>query len=308
MPGIFIFSENNAVAMQLLTPGLELKQVMQQPLCVIMAGSEAPEKFIAAGADKVFVLQAEKIWPEGLAVAIADLAASEQANILLVGGSLRGKNVAAQVAGRLKAGLSSDATSVSFADGALVTVRMLYAGLALCEEILTLPAVVTIPPRTFNEPIPSTRLGEIKVVQGVAETRMTISDVCPIESEGADISAAQRLVTVGRGFREKSDLALAEDLAKALGAEIACTRGVAEDYHWLPIERYIGISGRKVKPELYLGAGVSGQVQHVVGMRDSKVIAAVNNDEKAPIFVAADYGIVGDIYEILPLLTAALKN
>jgi electron transfer flavoprotein alpha subunit len=151
-------------------------------------------------------------------------------------------------------------------------------------------------------------LGEIKVVQGVAETRMTISDVCPIESEGADISAAQRLVTVGRGFREKSDLALAEDLAKALGAEIACTRGVAEDYHWLPIERYIGISGRKVKPELYLGAGVSGQVQHVVGMRDSKVIAAVNNDEKAPIFEAADYGIVGDIYEVLPLLTAALKN
>jgi len=93
-----------------------------------------------------------------------------------------------------------------------------------------------------------------------------------------------------------------------LKAELACTRGIAEDEHWLPIERYIGISGQTVKPELYLAVGLSGQVQHMVGCRESKVIVAINKDEQAPIFEAADYGIVGDLYTVLPLLTAALKN
>jgi electron transfer flavoprotein alpha subunit len=89
---------------------------------------------------------------------------------------------------------------------------------------------------------------------------------------------------------------------------MACTRAIAEDAHWLPLERYIGISGQTVKPELYLAAGLSGQVQHLVGCREAKVIVAVNSDERAPIFEAADYGIVGDLYTVLPLLTAALKG
>jgi len=185
---------------------------------------------------------------------------------------------------------------------------MLYAGLALSEEILSLPAVVTIPPRTFVEPAATVRQGIVKTVAVVPDERVAISEVCPNERTGVDIETARKLVTVGRGFRQKTDLLLAEGLAKALDADVACTRGVAEDFHWLPVERYIGISGRKVKPDLYLSAGVSGQVQHIVGMRDSKVIAAINTDERAPIFEAADYGIVGDLYEVLPLLTAALEN
>jgi electron transfer flavoprotein alpha subunit len=116
------------------------------------------------------------------------------------------------------------------------------------------------------------------------------------------------LVSVGRGFRKKEDLKLAEDLAGALKAEISCTRGIAEDEHWLPIARYIGISGQTVKPDLYLAVGLSGQVQHMVGCRESKVIVAVDSNESAPIFESADYGIVGDLYEVLPLLTAAVKK
>jgi electron transfer flavoprotein alpha subunit len=115
-------------------------------------------------------------------------------------------------------------------------------------------------------------------------------------------------VAVGRGFRKKEDLKLAEDLAAALKAELACTRGVAEDEHWLPIARYVGISGQTVKPDLYLAVGLSGQVQHMVGCRGSKVIVAINTDEHAPIFESADYGIVGDLYVVLPLLTAALRK
>jgi len=308
MPGIFVFSEDCAIARQLLTPGFELKQVMHQPSCVITTAIEAAEQFIAAGADKVFVLQTESLWPEGLATAIANLVVEEQASVVLVGGTVRGKNVAARVATRLQAGMSSDAHSVTFADGKIETARMLYAGLALSEEILSLPAVVTIPPRTFVEPAATVRQGIVKTVAVVPDERVAISEVCPNERTGVDIETARKLVTVGRGFRQKTDLLLAEGLAKALDADVACTRGVAEDFHWLPVERYIGISGRKVKPDLYLSAGVSGQVQHIVGMRDSKVIAAINTDERAPIFEAADYGIVGDLYEVLPLLTAALEN
>jgi electron transfer flavoprotein alpha subunit len=133
-----------------------------------------------------------------------------------------------------------------------------------------------------------------------------VDEVVSTSAEGIDITAANKLVAVGRGFRKKEDLKLAEDLGGVLKAELACTRGVAEDDHWLPIERYIGISGQTVKPELYVAVGLSGQVQHMVGCRESKVIVAVNNDERSPIFEAADYGIVGDLYEVLPLLTAAL--
>src|SRR5208283_865996 len=269
MAGIFVFSEEDAVARQLLTAGLELKAAMQLPLCVITTNAGEADTFIHLGAEKVFVLKAPEAWPEGLAKVVADLARSEQASVLLVGGTLRGKDIAAKVASLLKAGLVSDAQKLKFANGVLQTTRLLYAGLALCEDTVAIPAVVTVPPRTFTEPVPSAdRQGAVQSVEAVPDTRVAISNVCPIESEGVDITAASKLVSVGRGFAHKEDLHLAEELAKAIGAEISCTRGVAEDYHWLPIERYIGISGQKVKPDLYLAAGISGQVQHVVGIRD----------------------------------------
>ncbi len=308
MPGIFIYSEDDAVARQLLSAGLSLKAAMNVPIV---------RRYVERRTRKIHrlrrrycrrVLKAPNAWPEALGNAIADLVAKEPSSVLLVGATLRGKDIAARVAARLNAGLSSDAQSVKFADGAIETSRLLYCGLAVSEEVLSLPAVVTIPPRTFPEPAPGERKGEVKTVEVEVDTRIAIGDVCPVEREGVDISTASKIVSVGRGLRDKADLHLAQDLAKALKAEIACTRGVAEDYHWLPIERYIGISGQKVKPDIYLGVGVSGQVQHVVGMRESKCIVAVNTDEKAPIFEAADYGIVGDLYEVLPLLTAALNH
>jgi electron transfer flavoprotein alpha subunit len=180
--------------------------------------------------------------------------------------------------------------------------------LALSEEEVTLPAVVTIPPRTFLTPSAATNAGTVETVKADSDVQVAISDVTPLGGSGVDVSAATRLVSVGRGFRKREDLKLAEDLAAVLKAELGCSRPVAEDEHWLPIDHYIGISGHTVKPELYLAVGISGQVQHVVGARESKIIVAVNNDEHAPIFEAADYGIVGDLYEVLPLLTAAVKK
>ncbi|MDR3672230.1 MAG: electron transfer flavoprotein subunit alpha/FixB family protein [Holophaga sp.] len=307
MAGIYIFSEDQALARQLLTPGLALAGALGQPLVAFATDPEQAQALAKLGASRVLLLKAAQTTPEALAPAIAGLLAKDQPSVVLVGGTLRGKHLAAHLSAALKAGMTTDAKSLAIQDGLLKTQRILYAGLAVCDELVALPAVATIPARTFLAP-EAGPAGTVETVEVQADTRITVRSVTPVESEGVDISAAVKLVSVGRGFANVGDLSLARDLGAALKAELACTRGIAEDEHWLPIERYIGISGQTVKPELYLAVGLSGQVQHMVGCRESKVIVAINKDEQAPIFEAADYGIVGDLYQVLPLLTAALQN
>lgn len=308
MPGIFVFSEDSALAKQLLTPALDLKQSLSQPVTAVTTTEADAKELAALGADKVVVLQSASGWTEGLSQAIYALVSGVGATVLLVGGTLRGKHVAAYVAAKLNSGMSTDAKSLKIEGGKLLSTRLLYAGLALCEEELTLPAVIAIPPRTFLPPKAAAKTGAIETVKAEADGRVAISDVTRASSSGVDISAATKLVSVGRGFRKQEDLKLAEDMASAFKAELACSRPVAEEEHWLPIDHYVGISGHTVKPELYVAVGISGQVQHMVGARESRVIVAVNNDENAPIFEAADYGIVGDLYEVLPLLAAAVRK
>jgi len=293
----------------LLTPALELKKSLNQPVTALTTNETAANTLATLGADLVVLLKAGKATPEALASEIAAFCARESASVVLVGGTLRGKHVAAQVAARLEAGMTTDAKTLTVAGGKLECTRILYAGLAVCEEEVTLPAVATISARTFLAPASNGGAAKVETLEMKPDDRITVTGTTSIGTEGVDITTAHKLVSVGRGFRAKEDLKLAEELAAALkDAELACSRGVAEDEHWLPLERYVGISGQIVKPELYLAVGLSGQVQHMVGCRESKVIVAINNDERAPIFEAADYGIVGDLYQVLPLLTAALKN
>jgi len=308
MPGIFVFSEESALAKQLLTPALELKQSLFQPVTALSLTETDAKQLAALGADKAVALQSAAEWVEGLSEEIAGLVSAAGASVFLVGGTLRGKHIAAYVATKLNAGMSTDAKSVKLEGGKLLATRLLYAGLALCDEELSLPAVVTIPPRTFLAPNTAAQQGAVETVKAAADGRVAISDVTQADVSAVDIAAATKLVSVGRGFQKKEDLKLAEDLAAALNGEVACSRPVAEEEHWLPVARYVGISGHMVKPDLYLAVGISGQVQHMVGARESKVIVAVNNDEHAPIFENADYGIVGDLYEVLPLLTEAMKK
>jgi electron transfer flavoprotein alpha subunit len=306
MPGIFTFSEDSALAKQLLTPALELKKSLDQPITALALSETDAKELATLGADKAVFLQSADKWVDGFAEAIYAQVSKAVGSIVLIGGTLRGKTVAAYVAAKLNAGMTTDAKTLKIDSGKLLATRVLYAGLALCDEEVALPAVATIRARTFLPPAAATTTGTVETVTVSGESRITVGEVTPTGTAGVNINAASKLVSVGRGFRKKEDLKLAEDLAAALKAELACTRGVAEDEHWLPIERYIGISGQTVKPDLYLAVGLSGQVQHMVGCRESKVIVAINNDERAPIFEAADYGIVGDLYEVLPLLTAAL--
>ena len=122
----------------------------------------------------------------------------------------------------------------------------------------------------------------------------------------SDLGSASRIVSAGRGFKAEADLDLARELAGALGAELACTRPLAEGLDWLPRDRYVGVSGQQVTPDLYVAVGVSGQLQHMSGVSGARTIVAINSDADAPVFAYADYGIVGDLYQVVPALTAAL--
>jgi electron transfer flavoprotein alpha subunit len=134
----------------------------------------------------------------------------------------------------------------------------------------------------------------------VIETRTHGFDV-------ADLGAAHRVIGVGRGLKAREDLALIEELAGAAGAEIACSRPVAEGLNWMGKDRYIGSSGARISPQLYFAIGISGQLQHMVGVTGAETIVAINADPNAAIFKQTDYGLVGDLYQLVPAITAALK-
>jgi len=150
------------------------------------------------------------------------------------------------------------------------------------------------------EPLPSerARLAEIRTQPGerFRESAQTV-----------ELSAASLIVSVGRGIKEEANIPIVEQLAAALGAELAASRPIC-DNGWLPMERQVGSSGQTVSPKVYIAVGISGAIQHLVGMKGSKAVVAINKDENAPIFEVADYGIVGDLFEVVPALTAAVRK
>lgn len=215
--------------------------------------------------------------------------------LVLLPNTRRGKLLAAKLGYRLKATVK----------------HMVYGGLAIGEERIATPyAVLTISSGTFDAAQPdASRTGETHTVEWQAPAvAITRTATQARQSNSVDLDKARLVVSVGRGIGSKENIALAEQLCKAIGAELACSRPVAENEKWMEHERYVGISNLMLKPELYLAVGISGQIQHMVGANASQTIFAINKDKNAPIFQYADYGIVGDAVKILPALTAALAR
>jgi electron transfer flavoprotein alpha subunit len=190
--------------------------------------------------------------------------------------------------------------------------RIVYSGNALAvEQFNSKPAIVTIPSKAFD-PLKKDdgRKGEIVKKKIDAEKSPSkIIKVQEMKTEGVNVEDAEIIVSCGRGFKKKEDIKLVEELAEVIkGKTVGCSRPISADLKWLSEDHWIGLSGHKVKPKLYIAAGISGQIQHIAGMRDSGVIVAINKDPDALIFKSADYGIVGDIYEVIPKLTEAIKS
>lgn len=178
------------------------------------------------------------------------------------------------------------------------------------ETIASPFAVITLSSGTFDAQQPDTaRSGEVHTAQHAAPTiAVTRTATQARQSNSVDLDKARLVVSVGRGIGSKENISLAEALCQAIGAELACSRPVAENEKWMEHERYVGISNLMLKPELYLAVGISGQIQHMSAPTAQQTIFAINKDKNAPIFQYADFGIVGDALKILPALTAALAR
>lgn len=300
MAGIYIYCENKEVAAELVGFAQKSGKVAN----IITFDEKAAADAAGYGAEKVFLFIGGSPLIENYAKAVANFLATEAAELFAVGVSDRGRDIAARVAGYLGCAMISDVSDVKLDANKITTTRMMFGGAVSLSEVTEGLAVVTIPAGKFEAA--ATGCAEIVKIHAEADSRVVLLETACAVRTSADLSAADKIVCIGLGVDKKEDLKMVGDLAQAIGAEIGCTRTIAEERRWLPI--YIGISGVSVKPSLYLSLGVSGQVQHVVGIRDSKIIVAINNNEKAPIFQAADYGIVGDLYEIAPLLAQELKK
>lgn len=243
---------------------------------------------------------------EAYARPVAALLAQRGATLVALGADVRSRLLAGQVAAHL--GVSPVTVSGVVSATPLVVTRAAYGGLAVATDEVSAPvAVLVIEPGAVAkgaDAVAGEGAVEAAGLQPVAGA--TLVETRAKAGEQVDLAAAKRVVGVGRGFAAEADLELARDVAARLGAELACSRPISEGVGWMPAERYLGVSGATVKPELYLAVGISGQVQHLVGVGGAKVIVAINKDKNAPIFQHADLGVVGDLYEVLPALAAAL--
>jgi len=271
-------------------------------------------KLAAHGADVVFVCEDaafEHYNPEAIAATVAGRLGTGEYRAAFFVASAQGRDLAPRVAAKLKVPLASDVTEFSVAGDAVHVKHPGYTGKVIQSFKLTgSPAVISLRPGAVL-PRENPKPGRTENIQSpVPGPQSRVRVTATVRAEGAklDLGEAPVIISGGRGLKEAGNFKLVEDLASAFGnAAVGATRAVTDD-GWRPHSDQIGQTGRLVSPQLYIACGISGAIQHLAGMRTSKTIVAINRDKEAPIFKIADYGIVGDVLEILPVLTAAVKE
>ncbi|MFY9263461.1 MAG: electron transfer flavoprotein subunit alpha/FixB family protein [Arcanobacterium sp.] len=236
---------------------------------------------------------------EALSGAVADVINAEPGDVVLAGNTSADRVLAGAVAARFDAPLLQSAKTIKAGEAVLSR----FGGLS--DETVSFDSVVVA---VLDGGDALTADAGAETVKEVSGYSATVTEVNTEDTQTGDISLATRVIGAGRGFAEKEDLGLARELADVLGAEIGVTRPLAEGHGWAPRNSYIGVSGHVIAPELYIAVGLSGQIHHTAGVTDSEVIVAINDDELSEIFKFADYGIVGDLYEVLPELTEVVKG
>ena len=265
------------------------------------------------GADKVITLTNAGFGmyaPEGYARAIADRVNAAGYGAVVFAASATGKDLAPRVAARLGRPLVQDITDLSVAGGAVIAIRPVYAGKALLKVRVTgSPAVLSLRPNVFT-PVPRPKAGaqESAAVDGSAG-RVRVKQIKAAPAGTLDVAEAPIIVSGGRGLKEPANFKVLEELAAAFAgrAAVGASRAVV-DAGWRPHADQVGQTGKTVSPTLYVAVGISGAIQHLAGMRTSKVIVAINKDKDAPIFKVADYGIVGDLFDVVPRLTEEIRK
>jgi electron transfer flavoprotein alpha subunit len=265
------------------------------------------------GADKIVTLTNTAFGtyaPEGYAQAIAERVKQGGYRAVVFAASATGKDLAPRVAAKLGVGVAADITDLTVNGDAIVVTRPVYAGKALLKvKVAAQPAVLSLRPNVFT-PVERPKAGTAEsIAVDVAASRVTVREVKPAPAGTLDVAEAQIIISGGRGLKEPANFKVLEELAKAFGgqAAVGASRAVV-DAGWRSHADQVGQTGKTVSPSLYIAVGISGAIQHLAGMRTSKVIVAINKDKDAPIFKVADYGVVGDLFEIVPRLTEEIRK
>jgi electron transfer flavoprotein alpha subunit len=257
----------------------------------------------------------EKYTPDGFTLALRQIIAAEKPDLVLLPHTYQVRDFAPKLAASLNKGMIGDCIAYRYENNKLVFVRQMFQGRTVADVVFLgdSPWIATFQAGAFRAGLAA------KHASGKAPERSVAVDLKPDQirttplelfreaKQAVDLTQAPILVSIGRGIKAPENIPLAEKLAKAIGGEICASRPICDE-GWLPMERQIGSSGQTVAPKLYLAVGISGAIQHVVGMKGSRTIAAINKDANAPIFEIADYGIVGDLFEIVPALIEELEK
>lgn len=280
----------------------------------VIGSQEDADKAFSFGADAVYHLGEQdsarivEAYADTMAKVIAE---GDKPTMVLMPGTRRCKALASLLGVKLDAGVITEASEITAEGGNVQAKHMVYGGLAIGDEKIASPiSIVVFGGGVFQAAeADASKTGEAVAVDFV-EPKAAIKCIerQPKQGSSVDLNKAKRIIAIGRGIAKQEDIQMAEDLCAAIEAEMGCSRPIAEGEKWMEHERYIGISGVMPKPELYLALGISGQVQHMVGANGSQTIVAVNKDKNAPIFDYADYGIVGDLYTVVPALVDAFKG
>ncbi len=327
--GVFVWAEceekegalhPRRVVSELLTHGRRLADRLEQPLGAVVLGDErlaGLERLCHQGADKVVCCRHELLAgysTDGFTTALSAVVAKEKPSVLLFGATPNGRDLAPRVAARLRLGLTADCTGLAIDnEGQLVQTRPAFGGNIMASIVTpyTRPQCATVRPNVFAAAAPDPQrpvaVEEFPLTLSKASIRTKVVATIPAAEGGEKIEEARILVAAGRGCGEPSNLDWVRSLAQRLGGTMAGSRAIVE-LGWIPHTLQVGQSGTTVGPDLYVAVGISGAIQHIVGMSSSKKIIAINKDPDAPIFKIADLGVVGDATAILPKLLDSLRK
>jgi len=318
--GVMIVAEHRdgklrKISLELLGLGKNLAGDLGGGLCACVIGKGVEGlagdlgKF---GAEKVFVCDSDALEmysADGYAAAVAAAAKEADPALILVGNSAVGKDLAPRAAAKIGTGLASDCVEVGVDGGKVVCKRPVYSGKCFAKtEAVASPAMASVRPNVYPAADESGAAGEVvKVDAGVSECKAQVKELAAAGGDKIELTEADRIVSGGRGMKEKDNFKILDELAGVIGAAVGASRA-AVDSGYADVSIQVGQTGKVVNPTLYIAFGISGAIQHLAGMRTSKVIVAVNKDADAPIFQKADYGIVDDLFKVVPVMTEEMKK
>lgn len=303
-------NEVHKSAYEVVSYGSQLAQKTGDTVTAMVIGEASNlsslEKF---GADKIIQVKNDELasfQPSLLCKAINQVANAERANTIIFSHDLTGKAIASMVAASNKAGIVTGAVAIPETDNGFIVKKAVFSGKAYAHvKVNTEKKVISVNPNSIDkvENNKSAEVNEMSVDLGAGRIKVIEQK---IESTDVPLTEAEKVVSAGRGLKGPENWGIIEELAKELGAATACSRPVS-DMDWRPHHEHVGQTGVAIRPNLYIAIGISGAIQHLAGVNQSKVIVAINTDAEAPFFKAADYGIVGDAFEVVPKLIEAAK-